>query len=98
MKFCDYCFVNEIKDDSTMDICSSCIQAEFFTVENMKNYLAEFDLINDYYSEMETKIFDYFLLCEYVNEDRDHFIEWSYKNAEHEKFQWMQIKYCERFM
>ncbi len=95
MKFCDYCFVNELKEDSAMDICASCIQTEFFTFDNMKKYLVAFNLVNDYYSEMNTKIFSYFLMCEYVNEDRDHFIEWSYANAEQEKIQQiMKINHC----
>ena len=85
MLMCDYCYVKEIREDSERIICKDCIQSEFYIFDNMKAYLKAFDLVNDYYNEMETKIFSYILMREYINEDADHFIDWSYKNAEHEK-------------
>ena len=73
---CNYCGKEFTCDDYRVELCNSCQTKEFYTVENMIAYLDYYDLVDTYYTEMQASIYNKDALAEFVNDDRDHFIEW----------------------
>lgn len=80
-KMCDYCGKVFTCDDYKVNLCNECKEKEFYTVDNMIRYLDNYDLVDVYYNEMQASIYNKDALQEFVNDDRDHFIEWCIDTA-----------------
>lgn len=59
-----------------IEICPDCAIKAYYEVDNMIRYLEHYDLVDVYYNEMQASIYNKDTLQEFVNDDRDHFIEW----------------------
>lgn len=72
---CDHCGKEFVQEFQGFYLCEECAKKEFYTIEYFHAYLDTFFLSAMYRKEYSNDIYDIDALTEFVNEDKDHFIE-----------------------